>query len=525
MKNKFLIILLITYFLKELLWTAVIPIWHFPDEEQHFAQGAFFAEKNRFPVQDDFDVSQEIDKSSELLGTKRDKRGINKFTYHPEYKIPYVKGTEGLFEKEILNLNNSKNRQTMVKHEAASYGPTYYLMMAFIYRLVYQKDLFIRLFTSRFLSIILSTITILFVYFIAAEIFKKEILKLSLTFLVAFQPMFSFVSAGVNNDNLFNLLFTAFLFFSLKLIFLSKRQLLAKENIFYLVLLVLIFLGGLQTKKQMLISLPILLVGYLLSLFKRSKRTRKITLIIFLTVFLGWLLVSGGKVDVPEYNPNEPSRLGENVFQYLFWHLRHTVAETIPWYWGVFNWLGVTLPRWFNRIQSRILILSSIGFLYYLFLQVKNKKISSRENLKILFLFGAALIYYFSIISWDYFFRLGHGFSFGIQGRYFFPTIVSHMLLMFLGLVTLFPKKWEIAGIKIIQLWWIFYSLVGLYTASKAYYHLFPIKTFLDEASQYKPAIFKGLGLVIIMTSFFLCLIYYLYLIFHYHERKHYSSF
>jgi len=41
MKNKLLLLLLLGHFLKELVWLAIIPIWHFPDEEQHFSEVAF----------------------------------------------------------------------------------------------------------------------------------------------------------------------------------------------------------------------------------------------------------------------------------------------------------------------------------------------------------------------------------------------------------------------------------------------------------------------------------------------------
>ena len=88
MKHKLLILLLLVHLLKELVWLAVIPMWHAPDEEQHFGQVAYMAEFNRTPMNYDKDINKEIDKSSELLGTKREIKGTNQFTYHPEYRIP-----------------------------------------------------------------------------------------------------------------------------------------------------------------------------------------------------------------------------------------------------------------------------------------------------------------------------------------------------------------------------------------------------------------------------------------------------
>ncbi|PIS09183.1 hypothetical protein COT75_02900 [Candidatus Beckwithbacteria bacterium CG10_big_fil_rev_8_21_14_0_10_34_10] len=513
MKKILIVLLLLAHFLKQLFWLGVIPIWHFPDEEQHFANVAFQAEKgfSLKGTQVKNDVNQEIDISSELLGTKRDQRGINKFTYHPEFKIPYLKEETGLHEKEITNLNNQENRQTMVKKEAARYDPAYYFLDSLIYKFFYQDDLFVRVFSSRFLSVILSTLTVFIVYLISKEIFKKEYFRLALTFLVAFQPMFSFVSAGVSSDNLFNLVFTLIIYACLKLMFIKPKLLIKKENLFYFFLLILSLFIGLKTKKQIIIALPIIFLSFLLSLFKRNKKARKISIGIIASGVIIYLIATQGKIDIPEYNPGESSKLAENLWQYLLWHLQHTVAETIPWYWGVFNWLGVTLPRWVNQVQARLLIISSLGLLIFFLKQIKSRKLKSPKNLKIFFLLVAAAIYYFAIIFWDYFFRQSHGFSFGIQGRYFFPTIVSHMFFILLGLLALIPKKFKLLGVKILMFWWFIFSLIGLKTAVSSYYQLWPISVFLSQASQYKPIVFKSAGLLISFVAFITAFLIFLF--------------
>lgn len=502
--KKLAFLLLIAHFFKQLFWLAIIPIWHFPDEEQHFAQTAFFAEKGRFPKSKEFDVTQEIDQSSEILGTKREGRGVNKFTYHPEYRIPYIKGEIGLWEEEVKALNKKEIRQKMVKREAARYGPIYYFLTAVPYKLFFEEDLFVRLFASRFISIILSTLTVLIVYLIAKEIFKDERLRLTLTFLVSFQPMFSFVGAGVSSDNFFNLIFILILFLCLKIFFPIKTRSSYKNQVFTLLLLAVSLILGFYTKRQIFIALPIIIFGFLISLLMKNKKAKKQNLAVGGLLALIFLILLKGKEGIPEYDPNMPSKLKETFFQYIFWHLKHTIAETIPWYWGVFNWLGVTLPRWLNRIQSRILVACTMGIFIYFVKQIKEKKFLVKNNLRIVFLLGTAGIYYFSVIIWDYFFRQSHGFSFGIQGRYFFPTIVSHMLFILLGLLALIPKKFKLLFVKVLNIWWLFFSLVGLHTAIQAYYQIWPFMVFLNQASQYKPDCFKGLQLAAIFLAFLL---------------------
>lgn len=514
MKFKLIVLLLLVHVLKELVWLAIIPIWHFPDEEQHFGQVAFWVEKNRFPQGREKDINAEIDQTSLILGTKRDDRGINKFTYHPEYRIPYSESQTGIFENDIKKLNTKDYRQTMIKQEASRYGPFYYILAGIPYQLFYQSDLLVRVFASRIVSVILSTLTVLLAYLIARQVIKKEFISLVIAGLVSFQAMFSFVSAGINSDNLFNLIFSLIIYFSLKTFFNKKM------NVKYLLLLLMTAISGYYCKKQIVISIPIIIIGYLLGIFLKEKKLRKYYLLALAVIVILLFLFTKGKINIPEYHPLSQSKLQESFLEYIYWHLRHTVAETIPWYWGVFNWLGVALPRWVYRIQARLLIVSALGLVVYLVKQIKFKKLLTKENLKFYFLLLAAAVYYLSIISWDYFFRTTLGFSFGIQGRYFFPTIIVHMTILVIGLNALLPDKLKYLFNKILVIWWIIYSVVGMITAFGAYYNLTSVNIFLTQASQYKPICLKSANLVFIMGTYLAALLLFLIKILRFHERK-----
>lgn len=514
MKIKLIVLLLLVHVLKELVWLAIIPIWHFPDEEQHFGEVAFWAEKRRFPEGRKYDINKETDLSSEILGTKRNERGINKFTYHPEYRIPYSTDQIGLYEEQIKSLNTSENRKMMVKQEAARYGPIYYILTAIPYKIFYKSDLMVRVFSSRIISVILSTLTVLLAYLIARQVIKKEFVSLSIAGLVSFQAMFSFVSAGINSDNLFNLIFSLIIYFSLKTFFNKKM------NVKYLLLLLITVISGYYCKKQIVISVPIIIIGYILGIIFKEKKLRKYYLMVLAIMAILLFIFTRGKINIPEYNPLGQSKLQESFLEYIYWHLRHTVAETIPWYWGVFNWLGVALPRWVYRVQARLLIVSALGLAVYLVKQIKFKKLLTKENLKFYFLLLAAAAYYLAIISWDYFFRTTLGFSFGIQGRYFFPTIIAHMTILIIGLNALLPDKLKNLINKILIIWWIIYSVVGMITAFGSYYNLTSMTIFLNQASQYKPICLKSASLVFIMSTYLAVLLLFLIKILRFHERK-----
>lgn len=110
------------------MWQLLIPIWHFPDEQAHFGQVAFRADHGRVQRYHELSTSREILISEELLGTKRDSLGNNRFTYHPEFKIDYSKTYDGPYEAELESLNNRNDRTAEVLEESTRYPLLYYYL-------------------------------------------------------------------------------------------------------------------------------------------------------------------------------------------------------------------------------------------------------------------------------------------------------------------------------------------------------------------------------------------------------------
>ncbi len=81
--------LLIATFFKGVIWSGVVPLWHFPDEQAHFAQLQNIAEGVK--LNKEGSTSEEIYISEKILGTERDERGNNRFTFHSEYNLAYSK--------------------------------------------------------------------------------------------------------------------------------------------------------------------------------------------------------------------------------------------------------------------------------------------------------------------------------------------------------------------------------------------------------------------------------------------------
>lgn len=495
-------ILLIVFLIKEILLSAIVPIWHTPDEQAHFAQVAYLAELNSFP-EGKPDLNKEILESEKLLGTERDRFGVNKFTYHPEYKIEYTNTLDGKYENQIKSLPISY-RKEMVKYEAANYPPLYYWLAAVPYKIFYNSDLFFRVYAARFISIITGLLTVYVAWLIGKEIFeRKKLLQITLPILLAFQPMFSFVSVGVTSDNLMNLLFTVILWICILII---KRGVNRKIIVGILVSLIGLYL----TKPQFILAFP--LIGFSLLIWfvrneKISVKTKSMSAGVGLLGLIAVILISANpqtyylleRIYPQSFFPGE-SKYNINVLSFVKDTLTRTARETVPWYWGVFNWLGVGLPIEILRVINRVLIILGLGIFIRLVIAAKNRR---EEDYIFVFLFISAITYYIGIVVYNYLFFTSHNFSFGLQGRYFFPVITAHMALLIYGLVTLIPSRFlrlQEWGVKVLVLSMIVLNLIVLGILVNSYYDWSSINILVNQMSQYKPFYFKG-GWIILWVA------------------------
>lgn len=511
--ERLIYLILIATFLKGLIWAAVVPIWHTPDEQAHFANIEFIAEKKRLPdyilfpgIIPEKDLSREILLSEKLLGTERDEAGNNKFTYHPEYNLPYEKGMIGEQEKEIINTPVSW-RSEMVKSEPVNYPPLYYLGGTAVYLLFCQSDLFVRVSAVRLFSVLLFVLTVFFTFKIARELFPQDFLwQLAVPILVSFQPMVTFVASGVNSDNLANLLFTVFIYLSLKMI--------NKEMSLRLAVLLGLDTGlGLLTKPQFVILLPIILGLFIYQLVKyHSFSLWKSFLVFIISSFLGggWWVVrlyfAAGTPLSTGWSTFTNPYSSISLFEYLKNSLARLIRETLPWYWGVFKWLGVTLPRLANQILMRLGVLAALGLIFWLVRLVKERKFGFEEK-GILYLFLLNFIYIGALYWVDFSFLKTHGFSIGMQGRYFFPLISTQMLFLALGIWSLFPKKWlRVKKFAIISLClgMVVLNFVALTTVFSSYYPVQNFSQAIAFISQYKPWFFKGNWFIILSMAYLL---------------------
>jgi hypothetical protein len=495
-QKTLLILLLLATVFKGIVWSAIIPMWQFPDEQEHFAQVQYYAEL-RHKINTVNDLSEEVAKSELLLGTFRDERGNNKFTYHPEYKIEYSNSMIGIFEDEIKNTPVS-SRKIFVKKEAARYPPLFYILSSVGYLIAYPFNLFVRLALTRFISVIFAALTVWAAFLLAKSIFKKNLLlSLAVASMVSFQPMFSFLSSGVNNDNLLNLLSTLLLWLMIDAI---RNGLTIKKSI-----LMGGFLGlGIFTKQLIYPFIPLLLFLILYeTLVKRKDFSSMLKMLFpFLisallmggVVFAGEWIQTGKLPYWPQVNAGSP-RVNLSLAQYLSEKIPQLYRETLPWYWGVFKWLGVVLPLPILRAIKVVMALALLGLVKYAAQKFLTRKISVRD-LQLTFLLFSSLWFIFILLIWDYMLIRSIGFSHGIQGRNFFSNIAGHMTLATFGFWSL-SKNYRAYIVKAAVIAMIILNFLAIKRVLEIYYTFFPLSQLIIELSQYKPWFFKGIGLII----------------------------
>lgn len=479
-KNILLPIFAITLII--FVWSLVVPVFEFPDEQAHFGSVEFLLSNGRVPVGNEEDMTPEMKGTQEYLGIYRNDQGQNKYTYHPEFLLDYSDTYLGPHELEIIALNTPDLRSSYVATEAARYPRAYYDYESFFLRLVNNQDIITRLFVSRLGSLLISALLALFVFKIGKLIFRSQSLALTLAVMVMLQPMMSFVTAGINSDNLHNLFFTMMIYFSL--CFITN-----KPSLTDLVLGSFVVVADIYTKPQGIIALPLFLLAMLIYLVK--KRSWKAIFAMFGVIGLVLLL---GRSQITPYLGiiNSANSRGVSFIEYLRFSGNKLIAQNTVWYWGVFKWLGVVLPPIYWRVANRVVLLSALGIIVYLVKVFRKKKVII-PLLSVSYLFFSIVLYSLAIYYFDWHYTKNVGYSIGVQARYFYPTIVAQMALLLTGIISL---GWGLKSLlwlrRFLLLLFLWLQLGGLWRLITSYYDISSISTFITQISQYKPFFAKG---------------------------------
>jgi 4-amino-4-deoxy-L-arabinose transferase-like glycosyltransferase len=179
-----------------LAWSLITPPFEVPDENAHYAYVQQVAERGTLPhrVQPEGKLSPAEDA---ILGATR----FYEIVGEGQNPAPMSELQQRAIEKvehERLSTRGSGDALS-----AANNPPLYYGLEAIPYKLASSGSVLDRLAAMRVLSAFMGAITVLLVYLFLADLLPARRWAWTTGALVAaFQPLFGFISGGVNNDNL-----------------------------------------------------------------------------------------------------------------------------------------------------------------------------------------------------------------------------------------------------------------------------------------------------------------------------------
>jgi hypothetical protein len=361
-------------------WALITPAFQGPDEVDHFAYVQSLVERGDKPVNDP-KSSRSRWSSAENLAV--DDTGFLTDHQVGDTRVPWLSAQEHAYDRQASRLHLSRSDGGGYTTSAA-HGPLYYLALAPAYLLTAHASVFSQLTLMRITSALLGALVVLFTYLLARELAPgRPWLAVLAALLVAFEPMYGFVSGIVNNDVGVNA--TAALL-ELLLIRLLRRGITVPWGVltgFVLVLLPSVKGTGLSLY-------PVAALVFLAALWRYHRRTD----------LLGWLALAVAALVVGELATHvlspafaagssagggggAPSAIGSNAnaasgalhhlddFLAYLWQVflprlpfmeAHFASSVYPGFvifiergWAAFGWYDVLFPGW---IYSAILAVS-----------------------------------------------------------------------------------------------------------------------------------------------------------------------
>jgi hypothetical protein len=188
-----------------LAWSLIVPPFEVPDENAHYAYVQQVAERGTLPRQIAIEghLSPREDATLSTIG-------FFWMTGKPKDPAPFSDLQQQQLERIEARKPSAKGTGDALT--ATNNPPLYYAVQAIPYKLAPGGTVLSRLTAMRFVSALMGALTVLLVFMFLRELLPARAWAWSTgALLVAFQPMFGFMSGGVNNDNLLYLAATGVL--------------------------------------------------------------------------------------------------------------------------------------------------------------------------------------------------------------------------------------------------------------------------------------------------------------------------
>ena len=345
--------------------------------------------------------------------------------------------------------NYAKGKNTPVISEPS---PLYYSIAGNLDKVFLNTRVSSQVKFLEFLSAIFSVITIIFAYKISEILFSDTKIAIVNTLTLAIFPMFSYLGMSIDLDALLIALYTAFIYYSLKIL----KEGLNKKN--FTIITIILFLG-LLTKQNMYLNI-LFYAGIIIYELYRKKLLKLYTKYIVggAILALAFLVIfnTGFKsVVLPQVQALFNNNNSYSILDYTFYNFHRFYNGLIfKSFWGVYGYLIINLQLRIYYLLEIVSIVSVLGISIKIFNYIKEKKL----NKYIIYILLQFFITFLFLYTLD-FIRVKDYSGYFTVGRYFFP-ILSLLIIGFIsGLKMFISKKYYD------QFYFILISLMILFNA------------------------------------------------------------
>ena len=178
-------------------WALITPAFQGPDEVDHFAYVQSLVERGEGPSHDPG--------SPLARWSGAENQALERSDFFTDHQVgdthaPWLAQTQSEYFKEV--------EQTKPRRDdgggyttSATHGPLYYLALSPAYLIASHASIFSQLTLMRFTSALIGALVVLFTFLLARELApRRPWLAVLAALLVAYEPMYGFISGIVNND-------------------------------------------------------------------------------------------------------------------------------------------------------------------------------------------------------------------------------------------------------------------------------------------------------------------------------------
>lgn len=421
-KRRGIAFLLLFLFIGGTLYIFFTPPWQAPDENVHYEYTHILsrAELFHFKQKPDLDLQEKIIQSMdrfhawEYVHRKAPSPLPEKFSRCP------------LYRESVSKVNRP---------------PLYYFLGSLVLKFFKNNHLLVNHYLLRFLSLLLTLITIYLVYRSAQLVFEKDPFSvIASTFFAAFLPQFLFTSSSINSDVLANLVGALGVF--LFLYSLKKYQ-----NFSIFLLGPVIIALGLLTKRTTFFLIPVFIIYVVIFFYKNFKSNKLKALgfvgglisfcaaayFLFLQIFpslyerieeflFHW---GGGLKELNKFlSPGYYSQFDLNFIETLF-----------KSFWFCPGWMAFPLSNSIYHVLKLVTLLGIVGVVIFLGRKVgRREQGNSIKSEYIILLISICLMALLSIFVRFDFNELP-------MARYTFPALSAFSILFLMGIREFIPEK------------------------------------------------------------------------------------